>query len=97
LYYQSSLYKGKKDVSLVDVFEIEMETDKKKEPNNNTTSPDQAEKKKEKKNLKLPKDDFPGVFPSQEEKDKAVSHLPYVKIKKNEEKSPRLQHNLRTV
>jgi len=46
------------------------------------STPDQIEKKKEKKNLKLPKDDFPSVFASEEDKDKVVAHLPIIKIKK---------------
>jgi len=55
------------------------------------STPDQIEKKKEKKNLKLPKDDFPSVFASEEDKDKVVAHLPIIKIKKVKKNSEDLQ------
>jgi hypothetical protein len=45
----------------------------------NLTDPSE---KKEKKSLKIPKDEFPNVFATQEERDKIVCNLPLTKLRK---------------
>jgi len=49
----------------------------------NLTDPSE---KKEKKSLKIPKDEFPNVFATQEERDKIVCNLPLTKLRKLKKK-----------